>query len=296
MTLAAAEHVVAVMVASVMRPSGPGVAWSMSPLGKPGRSDAARTFRRNSPAAPLSNDTSFAVAYAPLSDTERLVLRTEQLLNSAETKRQWPMLGTDVNIMGVRTDGRVRLTVAVAFIGAHTESIDHYCAMKGEVQEIVLDHARKITDREVEVAVNTADGDTEDSVFLTVTGTSAEMGDDGQVGRGNRANGLITPMRPQSLEACAGKNPVKHVGKTYHVMARPIVDRVVGEIAHVTDATCTMVSRIGFPINEPQQVLVEVRGLDPNAARSGIEAIAAEVMNDWAGIRDDIVAGRERLS
>ena len=43
------------------------------------------------------------------------------------------------------------------------------------------------------------------SVYLTVTGTSAEMGDDGQVGRGNRPNGLITPYRPMTLEAAAGR-------------------------------------------------------------------------------------------
>jgi S-adenosylmethionine synthetase len=44
---------------------------------------------------------------------------------------------------------------------------------------------------------------------LTVTGTSAENGDDGQVGRGNRINGLITPYHPMSLEATSGKKPGK---------------------------------------------------------------------------------------
>jgi S-adenosylmethionine synthetase len=51
------------------------------------------------------------------------------------------------------------------------------------------------------------------TVYLTVTGTSAEAGDDGEVGRGNRVNDLITPYRPISLEAAAGKNPVTHVGQ-----------------------------------------------------------------------------------
>ena len=45
-------------------------------------------------------------------------------------------------------------------------------------------------------------------------------GDDGQVGRGNRANGLITPYRLMSIEAAAGKNPVTHVGKLYTVLTR----------------------------------------------------------------------------
>jgi S-adenosylmethionine synthetase len=241
--------------------------------------------------APLANDTSFAVAYAPHSQTEDIVYLAERLLNAEKTKQQWPMLGTDVKVMGVRTGDTIRLTVAVAFIGKHTESLEHYFAVKDEVREFLLERVRKVTDRDVEVVVNAADGDTEDSIFLTVTGTSAEMGDDGQVGRGNRANGLITPMRPQSLEACAGKNPVNHVGKIYHVMARGIVNRLTAEVDGISEATCTLVSRIGAPITDPQQVLIEVRGIDEAAAGSAAKDITSAVLNDWNGIRDTIVAG-----
>jgi S-adenosylmethionine synthetase len=244
---------------------------------------------------PLSNDTSFAVAYAPRSQTEDIVYLVERLLNSEEVKQQWPMLGTDVKVMGVRTDDVIRLTVAVAFIGVHTRSLAHYFAVKDEVREFLLERVRRMTDRDVEVVVNAADGDSPDSIFLTVTGTSAEMGDDGQVGRGNRANGLITPMRPQSLEACAGKNPVNHVGKIYHVMARRIVDRLVSEVGGLTEATCTMVSSIGAPITQPQQVLIEVRGIEEGAARIPAEEITAAVLNDWARIREAIVAGECEL-
>ena len=244
---------------------------------------------------PLSNDTSFAVAYAPLSETERVVHETERLLNSPQVKQHWPMLGSDVKVMGVRTGDTIRLTVAVAFIGEHTKSLDHYFAVKGEVHEFILEHAQSLTRCEVEVAVNAADDDIEGSVFLTVTGTSAEMGDDGQVGRGNRANGLITPMRPQSLEACAGKNPVCHVGKIYHVMARRIVARLMSEVGGLTEAPCTMVSSIGAPITHPQQVLIEVRGIEEGAARIPAEEITAAVLNDWARIREAIVAGECEL-
>lgn len=69
------------------------------------------------------------------------------------------------------------------------------------------------------MAVNTADDPDSGYVYLTVTGTSAESGDDGQAGRGNRANGLITPFRPMTLEAVAGKNPITHVGTLYNVLA-----------------------------------------------------------------------------
>lgn len=80
---------------------------------------------------------------------------------------------------------------------------------------------------------------------LVVSGTSAEAGDDGEVGRGNRINGLITPGRPMSLEAAAGKNPVSHVGKIYNVLARDIAEAVVARVPEVASAECCMVSRIG---------------------------------------------------
>ena len=55
--------------------------------------------------------------------------------------------------------------------------------------------------------------------YLSLTGTSAEDADSGQVGRGNRANGLIAFSRPTGGEATAGKNPVAHAGKVYSVLS-----------------------------------------------------------------------------
>jgi S-adenosylmethionine synthetase len=39
-------------------------------------------------------------------------------------------------------------------------------------------------------------------------------------GRGNRVGGLITPCRPMTLEAAAGKNAAMHVGKSYSIVSR----------------------------------------------------------------------------
>ncbi len=85
-------------------------------------------------------------------------------------------------------------------------------------------------------------------VFLTVTGTSAEAGDDGEVGRGNRTCGLITPYRSITLEAAAGKNPVSHVGKLYNLVASRIAAAITAEIPDVPDAACVLVSQIGRPV------------------------------------------------
>ncbi|MHA1859569.1 MAG: methionine adenosyltransferase, partial [Candidatus Asgardarchaeia archaeon] len=96
-------------------------------------------------------------------------------------------------------------------------------------------------------------------VYLTVTGLSAEMGDDGEVGRGNRVNGLITPYRMMSLEAAAGKNPVNHVGKIYNVLANEVCKDIVAQHEGVREATFTIVSEIGKPINEPKAADLQVK-------------------------------------
>ena len=39
---------------------------------------------------PASNDTSFGVGYAPFSETENIVMKTEELLNSKDFKKKYP--------------------------------------------------------------------------------------------------------------------------------------------------------------------------------------------------------------
>ena len=49
-----------------------------------------------------ANDTSAAVGYAPLSETERLVIAVEKYLNGRVFKNQFPESGSDVKVMAVR--------------------------------------------------------------------------------------------------------------------------------------------------------------------------------------------------
>ncbi len=237
---------------------------------------------------PRSNDTSFGVGYAPLSPTENLVLNAEQLLNSPKTKKKWPQIGEDIKVMGTRVGRNVHLQVAAAIISTETRNAHEYANVMEGIKDMLLDLAAKITDMSVDVSVNTADDPDKGLFYLTVTGTSAEHGDDGQVGRGNRANGLITPYRPMTLEAAAGKNPISHVGKTYNVAAREIVQRIIKEYPELTQVYCYLVSKIGAPITEPQAVNIELYGdCNLSGIQSSIESIAAEVIQKlpsvWRG-------------
>jgi S-adenosylmethionine synthetase len=260
---------------------------------RPGSADLQAIFRDDE-RPPAANDTSFAVGFAPLSELERLVLETELFLNSEAGKQRFPQLGEDIKVMGVRDGDTIRLTIATAFVAQLTPDRDTYETVKRQVARFIGEElAPQFTRRRVEVFVNTAD--TENSAYLTVTGTSAEAGDDGQVGRGNRASGLITPYRPMTLEAVAGKNPVSHVGKVYSIMTHLIAQRIADTIPEVRQVYCYMVSQIGKPITDPQVVHVEVWGVPASRIASEVRHIVDEVLGDWRSIRDGFVARRWRI-
>ncbi len=237
---------------------------------------------------PSANDTSFAVAFAPLTETERLVYETEGYLNSAPFKRKYPAVGSDIKVMGLRMDGKVRLTVAAAMVSKNVRDAAEYAALKEEVKQKLLDNASRITGKEVEVHINAADDPAHNSYYLTVTGLSAEHGDDGQVGRGNRANGLITPFRPMTLEATSGKNPTAHVGKIYNISCQTIASRIAEELPGLGQVHCYMLSQIGKPIDQPQSIHLDATGEVPEeklrrTASPIIEQALKEIPDLWRG-------------
>ncbi len=210
---------------------------------------------------PLANDTSFGVGFAPLTQLESLVLDLERYLNSDKFHSRYPWLGEDIKVMGLRTGDEYSVTVASAMVSRFVPDLDSY----QEFKETLVREMEKFADSRgipAEFSVNTADNldPRNPSVYITVTGLSAEAGDDGQVGRGNRANGLITPKRPMSLEAVAGKNPVNHVGKIYNILANRIAQEIVKE-TKAENAYAFILSQIGKPINSPQ--ILEIKTTRP---------------------------------
>jgi S-adenosylmethionine synthetase len=245
---------------------------------RPSSADLVELFARSQRGGvALANDTSCGVGFAPYDELERAVLAVERTLNERVLKTRHPEIGEDIKVMGVRRDGTTMLTVACALVGRHVHDMDDYLAKKARVGELARAAARHAGAAEVSVAVNSADGDTPDSVYLTVSGTSAEGGDDGEVGRGNRANGLITPYRPMTMEAAAGKNPITHVGKLYNVVAGRIAQALVQELDGVVEAYCYLVSRIGHRIDEPQAADVKLR-LAPGGQLPALTARAQELV------------------
>jgi len=246
----------------------------------------------------LANDTSFGVSAAPYSETELLALRTEELINGP-MKKDLREVGQDVKVMAVRLGDDVRLTIAAAIVDRYVPDKDHYVNVIEELRERVLDNSAKLTNRNVAVDVNTGDNYYEGIVYLTVTGVSFENGDDGSVGRGNRVNGLITPYRPMSLEAAAGKNPVTHVGKLYNLLSFDIAQKVADECeGDVEEVWVRIVSQIGKPIDQPQMAVAQLslaKGVKLPAVKDTVSGIIDEGLENIHKITERTVAGKVRV-
>jgi S-adenosylmethionine synthetase len=253
----------------------------------PSSTDLANVVRATEH-VPLANDTSFAAVSLPSSPLECVVHEVETRLNTSAYRARVP-IGRDIKVMGARTEDAVRITIACPVMATKVADRNAYRDVVAQVRHDVTETTIEILGFEAEVQVNQADS--ADSPYLTLSGTSAEAGDDGQVGRGNRFGGLITPYRPMSLEAAAGKNPYAHVGKTYHAIGFEMASRLVAE-TDAGETTVRLLSSIGHPVTEPQAVHVEVVGEVDTAL---VEAIAKESFDDWAGVRDRLIAGHYEL-
>ncbi len=219
---------------------------------KPGSTELTDLFERSVIGA---NDTSVGVGYAPLSPAESLVLKTEKYLNSPAFKLAFPETGEDVKVMGFRDGHTLTLTIAVAFVDRYIRDTSVYFERKEAVREALLSFVATLCHPfdKVTIELNMLDDRSrgEGGIYLTVLGTSAEGADGGEVGRGNRVNGLIAFGRPLSLEAAAGKNPVRHVGKIYNVLARETAARIYREVKGIQEVSVFLCSQIGQPVDQP---------------------------------------------
>ena len=206
-----------------------------------------------------ANDTSCGVSHWPRSTVERLVYETANFINF-ELIDQFP-IGEDVKVMGCRLGTEITLTVSLPFLAFEIPNARVYQQTKGAAQQAIQGFSQSLDYHPINVIVNTAD-ELEGSYYLTLTGTSAENGDDGAVGRGNWVNGLITPFRSESFEAACGKNPISHVGKIYNVLALLIAQKLAEEIEGVAEATVYLLSQIGKPLDQPLVANARIRPVD----------------------------------
>lgn len=248
----------------------------------PGSEELTSIFSR--PGAVMgANDTSATVGYYPLSPTEEVVLALERHLNSHQFKSTHSETGEDVKVMALRQGNILDLTVAMPLLCREIASEKEYFERK----ELLTMEMERFVERfegfegfkDILINYNTLDerGRGMDGIYLSLLGTSAEDADSGQVGRGNRVNGLISVNRPMGTEAAAGKNPVSHVGKIYNVLSHKIAEKLYHEIEGMREVYVYLVSRIGTPINEPQLAAAQIV-LQPGLAVKDVSRRVEQIM------------------
>jgi S-adenosylmethionine synthetase len=243
-----------------------------------------------------ANDTSFGVSHWPRSGLEHTVYETAQFINY-DLINQFPV-GEDVKVMGLRRGDEMTLTIAMPFIATQIQNAAQYKEVKQAAEAAIQDYASQLDDREVKVMVDTADDVANDAVYLTLTGTSAEMGDDGGVGRGNRINGVIAPFRSTSLEAPCGKNPISHVGKVYNLLALLAAQDIVEQVPTVKEVTVYLLSQIGAPLDQPLVANALVRPADgalTPVIQEEVQAVLDESLANVSDIRTCILNCEQAL-
>jgi S-adenosylmethionine synthetase len=241
-----------------------------------------------------ANDTSGASGYAPLTPTEELVLAAERYLNGPEFKAAFPDTGQDVKVFGLRRDEHASLTVAMPLRCDAVESEAAYFARKAAALAALRERFR---DAPLSLAwrLNTLDrpGRGADGAYLTLTGTSAEDADSGQVGRGNRANGLIAFARPAGSEAAAGKNPVAHPGKLYSVVSHRLAGAIHARCPGLREVYVHLATRIGEPVDRPWTgvQVVLAAGARLGDVEPGIRDVVQSELARMAAVRAELLAG-----
>lgn len=239
----------------------------------------------------LANDTSMGTGWAPLNDVEAFVLAlTDSLSGPSEFTATRPWCGSDVKVMAFAADDRCDVVFCVPQISAFVPDRAAYMRNSAEVIEYAEALAAALLpERKVTLRLNARDIVERDEVYLTVTGSSIESGDEGVVGRGNRSCGLITPLRPMNLEGVNGKNPVYHVGKVYNLAARRIaasLHKAFGGYAEVH-----LVSATGQALAAPWQAVVRMSA--PDVDHEQVRQHVDDVLTTFPQLTADILAARE---
>ncbi|HSG31839.1 MAG TPA: methionine adenosyltransferase [Thermodesulfobacteriota bacterium] len=259
---------------------------------RPGSSELTELFSRFGPEqVPFSNDTSIGTGFYPFDETEEVVYSIEKFLNSHKIKKKYPFIGEDIKVMGVREHDNIKITLAVATVDKYINDLNDYIDKIKQIRELIKE--QDWFKNSYEIYINTADSYEQESIYLTVTGTSGEHGDDGQVGRGNRANGLITPYRPMTLEAVAGKNPINHVGKLYNLFANDLCKTIVDN-GYAEEAYVSLVSQIGKPLNEPQ--IVDIKVKEQKVEKPIIESTAIDMLGEMPQMWKKIIDGMYEIA
>lgn len=216
-----------------------------------------------------ANDTSVAFGYWPLSITEKLTLCMEKYFYDDLGKPRFRFIGQDIKVMCIRRQNIVDITMCVPMFSQDTPDEDTYQERKTKLYRELFTLAQGFLGSKLQVRlfINTQDMKAKHDKksvghYFVASGSALDYGEEGVVGRGNRSRGIISAIRPLTMEAINGKNPVYYVGKVYNYLA----DKLAKKIAEELECECNVFisSRNSDPLKVPHNVVVQIsKNRDP---------------------------------
>ncbi|MFE1249633.1 methionine adenosyltransferase [Streptomyces sp. NPDC058766] len=236
----------------------------------------------------LSNDTSLGTGWAPENVFESFARElVDHFSGESDFTLSHAWCGSDVKLMGYWDGERADVVLCVPqksrLVASRAEYVQNTESVLAECYRLAGLH---LPGAEASFRLNARDVPEKDELYLTYAGSSIESGDEGVVGRGNRVNGLITPLRPMNLEGANGKNPVYHVGKLYNVAARRLAQRL--HEATGGHAEVHLVSTTGQRLDQPWRVLVRLSS--PDAEVDKVQSLVAEALGEFPALTDELVS------
>lgn len=233
-----------------------------------------------------SNDSNLLSAYAPLTTLENLVLKVENFINGEIFKSNNPDTGWDVKVFGSRKKEEYKLLVNMPFLAKDIFTLEQYYERKKDVIQDITNFIKENFDVKVDVSMNATDKN--GRPYLVALGSVADTGDVGVVGRGNRINGLINPMRPMSIEAPAGKNPIDHTGKIYGVLAMELAQEIYEYLQW--PVTVHIYTEKENRLDDPTEIMIKVSGIEIDAImQENIEQIITNRIKNVGLISQKII-------
>ncbi|KAA2253331.1 methionine adenosyltransferase [Solihabitans fulvus] len=242
----------------------------------------------------IANDTSLGTGWAPENEVESFARSLVDLFStSSDFTVTRPWCGSDVKMMVLADEERLDVVLCVPQKSVHVPDRRAYLSNCAEVlDECYRQAAVQLPTRKASFRLNARDLVERDEIYLTYSGSSIESGDEGVVGRGNRVNGLITPLRPMNLEGANGKNPVYHVGKLYNVAAQRIAQRLHARFGGYAEVH--LVSATGQALAQPWQTVVRLSRAE--VADDEVRAVTREVLSSFPELTREILYGEVVLA
>jgi S-adenosylmethionine synthetase len=208
-----------------------------------------------------ANDTSSVVSYWPLTESERLTLDLEGYFYDEKQRPRFKEFGQDVKVMIVRRKKHFDITICVPFFIKYFSDSNSYwkslVKLESELFNFVKERLGNKADFNLNVNTQNPDRFSDLKVksgYFVAAGGALDYGEEGLVGRGNNRLGIIPSIRPYTMEAAYGKNPVYHVGKVIGLVS----DTIAKEIANKFNCQSEVyiISRIGDSLLRPDNIIV----------------------------------------